>query len=236
MEAREETPLLSKQQWPKNDESLLCNDPDEKESLLWGDEQHPLTWRTQVYLFLEAKTPAGLTYEIFTFSLILMNVASFVLGTLFDPEYNTAKYASTACGRLCDALWFGNYEDNLLAFLHLGPTSVLELFTVLVFTVDYVLRIWIADLEDTRFSGALGKDNYFCGYGVCQLLYDSMYTFYHFCHLLSHHKSLTVLPNRTTPICANILLHRGSCLHRSVLCGCRPRQHQPSIISIHANV
>ena len=225
MEAREGTPLLSNQQWPKNDESLLCKDPDEKESLLWGDEQTPITWRTQVYLFLEAKTPAGLTYEIFTFSLILMNVASFVLGTLFDPEYNTAKYASTACGRLCDALWFGNYEDNLLAFLHLGPTSVLELFTVFVFTVDYVLRIWIADLEDTRYSGALGKDNCILLPSVCQLLvvYVSESNFYHFCHLLSHHKSFIVLPNRTTPICANILFHRGSCLYRSILCGRRPR-------------
>ena len=156
MEAREETPLLS-QKSPRNDVPLPRKESDQQESLLLGKLPPSVIWREQIYSFLEARTPAGSIYEKFTLVLILMNVASFVLGTLFDPVYNTAEYASTACGNLCDALWFGNYEDNLLAFLHLGPTSVLEVFTVFIFTCDYLSRVWTADLEDKRYSGLFGE-------------------------------------------------------------------------------
>jgi len=123
----------------------------------------PATWRDGVYAFLEAKTPGGAIYEIFTILLILLNVFAFILGSLFVEKYNDAAWAQRdggMCGDVCDALWFGNYDGNALAFLNLGSTSVLEIVTVLVFTVDYLLRVYLADLESDLFKGFWGRLRY----------------------------------------------------------------------------
>lgn len=119
------------------------------------------TWRDAVYAFLEARTPGGAIYEWFTIMLIIGNVFSFILSSLFVEKYNGdadwAKRDGGVCGDICDALWFGNYDDNALEFLNVGSTSVLEIVTVLVFTVDYLLRVYLADLESTKFEGFWGR-------------------------------------------------------------------------------
>ena len=112
------------------------------------------TLQKKVWLFLEAKTPRGKIYERFMIVLILLNVASYILGSLFVEPYNESLgYAwalrgtdESICGNLCDALWFGNYADNGLGGLGFGTTSVLELVTIAVFTIEYFLRIWTSPL------------------------------------------------------------------------------------------
>lgn len=119
--------------------------------------------REQVFAFLEAKSSAGRIYERFTMVLIVINVLAFVLATLFVEEYNPEPWAMRdggICGKLCDALWFGNYKDNGLEFLQMGTTSILEVFTVFVFSIDYLCRIWTADLESERFEGFVGRLKY----------------------------------------------------------------------------
>jgi Ion transport protein len=121
--------------------------------------------RHGIYEFLEAKTPSGRIYETAMIILILSNVFAFIVGSLFVEEYNDASWAQRGsedalCDNLCDALWFGNYRDNGLQFLHLGATSVLELITIFVFTAEYVLRLYVCDLEDERFRGVVGRLRY----------------------------------------------------------------------------
>jgi Ion transport protein len=118
------------------------------------------TQRQQVFDFLEAETASGKRYEIFMIILILVNVLAFIVGTLFVEEYNQEPWASRTegiCGNVCDAIWFGNYADNGLRMLGLGATSVLEIVTVLVFTVEYGLRLWVCDLESSTYQGLLGR-------------------------------------------------------------------------------
>lgn len=120
----------------------------------------PITKREQLFDFLEAKTPAGKRYELFMIILILANVLAFILGSLFVEEYNPVDWAKREggiCGNLCDALWFGNYVDNGLQLLNLGATSILELVTIAVFTVEYILRLWVCDLESPRYQGFMGR-------------------------------------------------------------------------------
>jgi hypothetical protein len=119
--------------------------------------------RRAIYDFLEARTPAGLVYETFMFTLILLNVLCFIVGSLFLEEYNDAPWAQRGtgvCSDLCDALWFGNYRDNSLQALNIGATSVLELFTITVFTVEYGFRLYTCDLESVRFRGLGGRLRY----------------------------------------------------------------------------
>ena len=121
------------------------------------------TQREQLYHFLEAKTPAGKRYELFMILLIIANVLAFILGSLFVQEYNSADWAKREggiCGNLCDTVWFGNYRDNGLQFLNIGSTSVMELVTVTVFTVEYALRLWICDLESPKYQGFTGRMRY----------------------------------------------------------------------------
>ena len=77
---------------------------------------------------------------------------------------NIASWTSRTngvCGSVCDGLFFGNYEDNMLAFLNIGSTSVLEIVTVAVFSVDYIMRVYLADLENPAlFSGFWGRIRY----------------------------------------------------------------------------
>lgn len=115
--------------------------------------------RMPLFRFLEAKTPAGVIYERFMIGLILFNVLAFIVGSLFIADFNDASWAvrGVVCGNWCDTILFGNYDDNYLQFLSLGSTSVLELITVAVFTVEYFLRMYCADLEDSIYSGFMGR-------------------------------------------------------------------------------
>lgn len=120
----------------------------------------PATGRAAIYDFLEAKTPAGARYEVFMIALILANVFAFILASLFDTDYNHAAWAKRdggVCGTLCDSLWFGNYADNYLQPLNVGPTSVLELVTIAVFSVEYMFRLYTADLEKPEYAGVYGR-------------------------------------------------------------------------------
>ena len=120
----------------------------------------PPSRRERLFEFLDFTTPAGKVYEKFTVFLILLNIASFILGSLFVEEYNDAPWAKRdggICDNLCDALWFGNYPDNGLQSLNLGTTSVLEVFTVFVFTIDYIGRFFTADLENPKYEGFWGR-------------------------------------------------------------------------------
>lgn len=95
--------------------------------------------------------------------LIVMNVLAFILGSLFVEDYVQEPWAQREggiCGNLCDALWFGNYRDNGLEWLHLGSTSLLELGTIAVFTIEYSLRLYTCDLEHVRYQGWMGRIRY----------------------------------------------------------------------------
>lgn len=115
--------------------------------------------RQALFDFLEARTVGGRRYEKFIMILIGINVAAFILGSLFEENYNAAPWASRSgiCGNLCDALFFGNYVDNGLQFLKIGSTSLLEMVTVLIFTVEYCLRLYTADLLDPAYQGVMGR-------------------------------------------------------------------------------
>lgn len=114
--------------------------------------------RRPLHNFLEGASPAGLIYERFTIFLILLSVLTFILSSLFLP-YNSDWAYYNFCGSTCDAIWFGNYE-NALNILGLGNTSFVELLCVAVFTVDYVLRMYTADLVDAKYSGFGGRVRY----------------------------------------------------------------------------
>lgn len=118
--------------------------------------------RIAIHEFLEAKTPNGLKYEMAVIILIVLNVFAFIVGSLFVGEYNPASWAQrdsedALCGNVCDAFWFGNYRDNTLQFLGFGATSILELVTIFVFTVEYIFRLYVCDLEDDRYKGFVGR-------------------------------------------------------------------------------
>ena len=109
--------------------------PTETTSLLRGDLPGPANdWLA----FLEAQTPNGRRYERFMIVLILLNVLAFVLGTLFVPEYSDLH-----CPKVWDAYFFGNDPDNGLYWLQVGTTSWLEVFTVAIFTGEYMLRLFV---------------------------------------------------------------------------------------------
>lgn len=142
-------------------ETPLLRLNNESSGIINGDDHR----RRAIYDFLEARTPSGRIYETFMFTLILLNVACFIVGSLFLEEYNDAPWAQRdddtgICGTVCDALWFGNYRDNALHVLNIGATSVLELFTIGVFTVEYIFRLYTCDLEDIRFRGIVGRFRY----------------------------------------------------------------------------
>ena len=113
--------------------------------------------KSSLFLFLEAKTPAGLLYEKFTILLIFVSVLTFILSSIFLPQYNTNSTIATKCTYWCDAIFFGNYSNNALEFLGIGATSITEIFIVGVFTIDYILRIYTADLLDDKYKGFVGR-------------------------------------------------------------------------------
>ena len=129
-----------------------------------GGDNTDKTFREGLYDFLEGKTPYGRIYEWFTVTLILLSVASFVLATLFVDDYTPYEWGKRdggLCDDLCDALFFGNYADNGLQVLGIGNTSVLELVTIAVFSMDFLLRFYTADVEDpVAYRGFLGRLRY----------------------------------------------------------------------------
>jgi hypothetical protein len=156
----ESTPLLLAGAFGSNGDAVFSND---EQTISILDEESPRSSRKALFDFLEAKTIAGRKYETVIICLIVVNVISFILGSLFQEEYNDLSWArrdSGICQNLCDALWFGNYADNGLESLHLGTTSILEIFTVVIFTVEYVLRLYTCDLEDEKFQGFAGRLRY----------------------------------------------------------------------------
>jgi len=120
-----------------------------------GDSDDTITLQQRVWKFLEAKTPRGAMYEKFMIFLILTDVLAFIVGSVFVEPYNESLGYSWAirgsdesiCNNFCDAIWFGNHKDNGLGWLGIGSTSLLELFTIAVFTVEYILRVWVSPLE-----------------------------------------------------------------------------------------
>jgi len=142
MVSSERTPLLASN-------SNNVNQPDQEV------DNTIRTWRHDVFVFLEAKTTLGRWYETFMIVLILVNVAAFILATLFVPKYNTPPFP---CEGWCDALWFGNNDDNPLQVLGIGSTSVLELITIVVFSAEYIFRLLLTDLEDPeKYCGIMGR-------------------------------------------------------------------------------
>ena len=120
-----------------------------------SDSNKSNTIQYRVWKFLEAKTPKGAIYEKFMIVLIITDVLAFIVGSLFVEPYNESLgydwvirgSEESVCDTLCDTIWFGNHIDNGLAWLGVGTTSVLELFTIAVFTVEYFLRVWVSSLD-----------------------------------------------------------------------------------------
>jgi hypothetical protein len=114
-------------------------------------ERRSNTQRSTLHAFLEAP---GSIYEVVTIVLILVNVVAFCLGTLFVKEFNPQP--PFKCSTMCDAVFFGNDENN-----GLDGTSILEIVTVAVFTVDYALRFYVAG-EEKQFVGFSGRVRFVC--------------------------------------------------------------------------
>lgn len=72
-----------------------------------------LTTREKVYLILEGRYgKVGQIYEGVTIFLIITSIAAFVFGSLFDTDYNGDAPYVDMCGKVCDAIFFGNDPDN----------------------------------------------------------------------------------------------------------------------------
>ena len=126
---------------------MMEESPTESRPLLnsngFGGEREK-TSRRAAYDFIEGKTTIGAYYEGFTIFLILLNVLGFVVGTQFDATYVPNAPKCDWCG-----VWFiGTHE--------LGDSSIMEIFTVAVFTVDYIVRFW-AIAEEKEYQGTYGR-------------------------------------------------------------------------------
>lgn len=147
----ENTPLLG------NDQEVTATTPwpnvvkNKNESIVSHDEN-----RMQLFNFLEARSKGGMVYEKVNIFLILVSVLLFVVSSLFVKEYNPGPLAEQ-CGKYCDAIWFGNDPNNALSSLGIGATSILEILIVFIFTVDYLLRFYTADLLDSKYQGFFGR-------------------------------------------------------------------------------
>ena len=115
--------------------------------------------RRRLFEFLEGTSPSGAHYEQFTIFLIFLSVVTSIVSSVFLPEYNTTSDLADKCDSWCDAIWFGNRRDNVLSqHLGIGSTSVVEILVVGSFTIDYILRLFTADLIDpAKYSGLLGR-------------------------------------------------------------------------------
>jgi hypothetical protein len=97
------------------------------------------TCRAKTYIFLEARSSHGRIFETFTMSLILMNTLCFIFSTV--PKVNR--------------------QGGIFFF-------VIEVITVAVFTLEYVLRLWCI-VEDKHYAQRqpCGSTYFFCEITVC---------------------------------------------------------------------
>ena len=51
-------------------------------------------------------------------------------------------------------------KNSGLESLNVGATSILEIITIAVFSVEYILRLYTCDLEDSKYQGLLGRLRY----------------------------------------------------------------------------
>lgn len=97
-----------------------------------------LPLRAKVWNLLEAKTPAGKSYQSVMWILIIGTILSFMIGSTLDREFNvdsTGNYVGPAFNKNIDTLFFGMGEE-------LAGTCIFEIFVVAVFSADYILRLW----------------------------------------------------------------------------------------------
>jgi hypothetical protein len=135
-----------------------------------ASDSHNHDKRTRLFNFLEAKSKEGMVYEKVNIFLILISVTSFVVSSLFVKEYNPGPLAEK-CGKYCDAIWFGNDSNNALSSLGIGATSILEISIVIIFSVDYLLRFYTADLLDSKYHGFVGRLRFiFSFYSIVDLM------------------------------------------------------------------
>lgn len=173
-EASESTPLL-RDSSPLNVDgngAVVANHTkkvrgyDSRNALASKEDQTALPLREKVYLVLEGlykPHSIGRIYESLIVSLILASILAFVLASLFVEKYNANAWYFGWCDKTCDMIWFGNYADNGLGWLGRGDTfntSLLEVTTIFIFTVDYCLRLWTADIESPAYAGFWGRLRY----------------------------------------------------------------------------
>jgi len=99
-------------------------------------------------------------FEYFILVLIFANVVSFMAGTVMVGEHVP-----------CTGPDLGG-TDHCISLLDMYPKSfyIFELFSSVVFTVEYGLRIWSC-VEDRRYSGQFGRLRYaFTFYAVTDLI------------------------------------------------------------------
>lgn len=128
------------------------------------NNNHHHHWKVTLFHFLEAKSYYGKIYQYWMIILIIINVVAFIISTLFVEEYNPnvswANRDTGICQSTCDIWLFGNYRDNgLSSLLYMdASTSILEVSTVIIFTIDYILRLYTANLiNPIKYSGIIGR-------------------------------------------------------------------------------
>jgi Ion transport protein len=169
----DDVPVMVQQQDPPERSAAAAAAAASYETVDWERPPLPLPphdrIRKEIFQFLEAQTPAGKYYEVFIIVVIFINVLCFIVGSVFVPTATTTRTADHHhhdtrgwCQEdLCDAIFFGNYVNNGLQFLNIGSTCLLELCTVLIFTIEYILRLYTADLINPHlYSGLVGRIRY----------------------------------------------------------------------------
>ncbi len=146
----------------------------EQTPLLGGaaDANNPtLTTRHKIYLILEGRYGTiGAVYEKITIFLILASILSFVIGSLFDPVYNADADYLDMCGKVCDAIFFGQNPDNgksMLRFFDSLPGSP----AVHQLNLNYYLKQFISILIRTGFPWHRGVCHIDRGGGYHRRLY-----------------------------------------------------------------
>lgn len=112
---------------------------DERQPLLSNAPQQqqpssPTSVRARVYAALEHKTPFGVRLNIALFLVILVNITAFIIST--DASINE-RYGEVF--------------------------ATIEAVTVVIFTIEYVLRLW-SIVEDPDYSQGNGRLRYFVSF------------------------------------------------------------------------
>ena len=116
-----------------------------------------LTTRHKIYLILEGRYGTiGAVYEKITIFLILASILSFVIGSLFDPVYNADADYLDMCGKVCDAIFFGQNPDN-------GKSMLCGVYSLILFPaaqssfINYYLKQFIFNPRQDWVSLASGS-------------------------------------------------------------------------------